>query len=189
VQPPVPSQVDVDWQRVGTQLYAVPPQAPPVHTSPWVHGSPSLHPVPFGLGVVAQPPAPSQADVAWHWSGVQVCAMPAQAPALQKSLKVHGLPSSHATAWAAHEHVPASTSHEHAWHGSVHTVVPSVHRTARVCRPMPLPGPGSQPPRPTARATPKVATAATTPRGAEPTIWRLLTSTSRQPRRGSAASL
>ena len=49
LHPPLPSQVELASQTFGSHEYAVPPQAPPVHSSPFVQGLPSSHTVPSSL--------------------------------------------------------------------------------------------------------------------------------------------
>jgi hypothetical protein len=67
-------------------------------------------------------PSPLQVPAWWHWSGAaQVKAVPAQVPAVQTSLLVHALPSSHAvpSAAAGVEHIPVAGLHAPAtWHWS-----------------------------------------------------------------------
>jgi hypothetical protein len=69
--PPLPSQVELLWHEVGTQLYDVPAQAPPVQTSFLVQALPSLQTVLSGLLTTVQPPEPLQAELLWHWLAVQ----------------------------------------------------------------------------------------------------------------------
>ncbi len=71
----------------------MPAQEPLLQTSLYVQALPSLQPVLSGLFATVQPPFPSQMDEDWHMVGVQLYELPAHAPLLQTSLKVHVLPS------------------------------------------------------------------------------------------------
>ena len=84
------------------------PQPAPAATAAWaqaplpsqrslVQGLASeAHAVAAGSGAVVQPPAPSQAALAWHSVGAHVYAVPPQAPPVQTSLRVQASPSSQA---------------------------------------------------------------------------------------------
>src|SRR2546428_464649 len=64
---PSPLQVPACWHGPGAaQLYAVPAQTPPVHTSVFVHALPSLHAVPLALFAKLHVPSPLQVPACWH---------------------------------------------------------------------------------------------------------------------------
>jgi hypothetical protein len=124
VQPPIPSQVKLAWQLVGVQVYAVPPHAPALHTSPWVQASPSLHGVPLAIGGLPHWPVVGlHVPATWHWSCAEHVTglAPTHEPAWQVSLCVQAFPSLHAdpSALAGLPHWPVVGLHvPAAWHWS-----------------------------------------------------------------------
>jgi hypothetical protein len=96
---------------------AVPPQTPPVQTSPVVQALPSLHPVPSALAGLEHTP-PLHVPALWHWSSAEhTMAVPPHTPLVQTSPVVQALPSLHPVpfGWVGLEqtpplHVPAT------WH-------------------------------------------------------------------------
>jgi hypothetical protein len=72
LQPPLPSQVELLWQLVGEQVYAVPPHVPLVQTSFFVHALPSLHVVPL----VALDQLVVEAPGLQTWQGLPGLAVP-----------------------------------------------------------------------------------------------------------------
>jgi hypothetical protein len=87
-----------------------PAQLPAVHTSPVVHGFPSLQVVPSAtVGFEHVPVLGLHVPAPWHWSdAAHVRAVPAQAPLVHTSPVVHALPSLHVVPFAAvgFEHAP-----------------------------------------------------------------------------------
>src|SRR5204862_100761 len=92
---PSPLHVPAWWHWSGAaQLYAVPPQTPPVHTSVLVHAFPSLQAVPSALLAKLHVPSPLHVPAWWHWSGAaQLYAVPPQTPPVHTSVFVQAVPS------------------------------------------------------------------------------------------------
>src|SRR5205085_2488917 len=117
---PSPLQVPATWHWLGAaQAYAVPPQAPAVHTSVFVQATPSLQALPSTLLAKLHVPSPLHVPACWHWLGAaQVYAVPPQTPPVHTSAFVQALPSLHTVPFAllAKLHVPSPLQVPACWH-------------------------------------------------------------------------
>jgi hypothetical protein len=81
------------------------------------HGLPSsLHAVPLALFTIVQPPTPSHVALSWQSVAVHEYAVPPQVPAVQTSLFVHALPSSHTVPSATLLHAVVELAGVHTKH-------------------------------------------------------------------------